>query len=78
MNGVELTTALLEKGITTPLVIMTAHRSAEVALEAIEVGHMTSWSSRCTFHSFRFRSSAHFILVASEKKTRFCGPSLVE
>lgn len=38
MSGVELTTALLEKGITTPLVIMTAHRSAEVALEAIEAG----------------------------------------
>lgn len=38
MSGVELTTALLEKGITTPIVIMTAHRSAEVALEAIEAG----------------------------------------
>jgi DNA-binding NtrC family response regulator len=38
MSGVELTTALLEKGITTPLIIMTAHRSAEVALEAIEAG----------------------------------------
>ena len=38
MSGVELTTALLERGITTPLVIMTAHRSAEVALEAIEAG----------------------------------------
>lgn len=38
MSGVELTVALLEKGITTPIVIMTAHRSAEVALEAIEAG----------------------------------------
>ena len=38
MSGVELTTALLEKGITVPLIIMTAHRSAEVALEAIEAG----------------------------------------
>ncbi|MGE3759367.1 MAG: sigma-54-dependent transcriptional regulator, partial [Pseudobdellovibrionaceae bacterium] len=38
MSGVELTTALLERGITTPIVIMTAHRSAEVALEAIEAG----------------------------------------
>ncbi|MBX3023027.1 MAG: sigma-54-dependent Fis family transcriptional regulator [Bdellovibrionales bacterium] len=38
MSGVELTVALLEKGITTPLIIMTAHRSAEVALEAIEAG----------------------------------------
>lgn len=38
MSGVELTLALLEKGITTPLIIMTAHRSAEVALEAIEAG----------------------------------------
>nr|HMN67576.1 response regulator [Bdellovibrionales bacterium] len=38
MSGVELTLALLEKGITTPIIIMTAHRSAEIALEAIEAG----------------------------------------
>ena len=38
MSGVQLTTALLERGITVPLIIMTAHRSAEVALEAIEAG----------------------------------------
>ena len=38
MSGVELTTALLERGITTPIIIMTAHRSAEVALQAIEAG----------------------------------------
>ena len=38
MSGVELTTALLERGITVPLIIMTAHRSAEVALQAIEAG----------------------------------------
>ena len=38
MSGVELTTALQAKGILTPLIIMTAHRSAEVALEAIEAG----------------------------------------
>ena len=38
MSGVELTGALQEKGITTPIIIMTAHRSAEVALEAIEAG----------------------------------------
>src|SRR5438094_417271 len=38
MSGVELTMALQEKGITTPIIIMTAHRSAEVALEAIEAG----------------------------------------
>src|ERR1044072_3326928 len=38
MSGVKLTTALLEKGITAPIVIMTAHRSAEIALEAIEAG----------------------------------------
>ena len=38
MSGVELTTALLEKGIRTPIIIMTAHRSAEVALRAIDAG----------------------------------------
>jgi DNA-binding NtrC family response regulator len=38
MSGVELTVELLEKGITTPIIIMTAHRSAEVALQAIEAG----------------------------------------
>ena len=38
MSGVELTTALAEAGITTPLIIMTAHRSAEIALQAIEAG----------------------------------------
>ncbi len=38
MSGVELTQALLEKNITTPIIIMTAHRSAEIALEAIEAG----------------------------------------
>lgn len=38
MSGVELTLALQEKGVTTPIIIMTAHRSAEVALEAIEAG----------------------------------------
>lgn len=38
MSGVELTIELLEKGITIPIIIMTAHRSAEVALEAIEAG----------------------------------------
>ena len=38
MSGVELTLALIEKGITIPIIIMTAHRSAEVALEAIDAG----------------------------------------
>lgn len=38
MSGVELTTALLEAGIAIPIIIMTAHRSAEVALEAIDAG----------------------------------------
>lgn len=38
MSGVELTLALINAGITTPIVIMTAHRSAEIALEAIEAG----------------------------------------
>jgi DNA-binding NtrC family response regulator len=38
MSGVDLTIALLEKGINTPIIIMTAHRSAEIALEAIEAG----------------------------------------
>lgn len=38
MSGVDLTKVLIEKGIMTPLVIMTAHRSVEVALEAIEAG----------------------------------------
>lgn len=38
MSGVELTKALLERNITTPIIIMTAHRSAEIALEAIEAG----------------------------------------
>ena len=38
MSGVDLTKAVQEKGIVTPIIIMTAHRSAEVALEAIEAG----------------------------------------
>lgn len=38
MSGVELTTALQEKGITIPIIIMTAHRGVEVALKAIEAG----------------------------------------
>jgi len=38
MSGVDLTIALQEKGITIPLIIMTAHRSVEVALKAIEAG----------------------------------------
>lgn len=38
MSGVDLTVALQEKGITIPLIIMTAHRSVEVALKAIEAG----------------------------------------
>ncbi len=38
MSGVELTVALQEKGITIPIIIMTAHRSVEVALKAIEAG----------------------------------------
>lgn len=38
MNGMELTKALIERGINTPLIIMTAHRSIEVALQAIEAG----------------------------------------
>ncbi|MGZ3724063.1 MAG: sigma-54-dependent transcriptional regulator, partial [Bdellovibrionales bacterium] len=38
MSGVELTKALQESGIAIPIIIMTAHRSAEVALEAIEAG----------------------------------------
>jgi len=38
MSGVELTKALAEAGISIPIIIMTAHRSAEVALEAIEAG----------------------------------------
>lgn len=38
MSGVELTIKLNEAGISTPLIIMTAHRSAEIALEAIEAG----------------------------------------
>src|SRR5271165_1597270 len=38
MSGMELTLALIEKGVTTPIIMMTAHRSAEVALEAINAG----------------------------------------
>lgn len=38
MSGVELTTALQEKGISIPIIIMTAHRGVEVALKAIEAG----------------------------------------
>lgn len=38
MSGVELTLALIEKGVTTPIIIMTAYRSAETALEAIDAG----------------------------------------
>jgi DNA-binding NtrC family response regulator len=38
MSGVELTKALAEAGIGIPIIIMTAHRSAEIALEAIEAG----------------------------------------
>lgn len=38
MSGVELTKALAEAGIAIPIIIMTAHRSAEIALEAIEAG----------------------------------------
>lgn len=38
MSGVDLTVALQEKGITIPIIIMTAHRSVEVALKAIEAG----------------------------------------
>lgn len=38
MSGVELTTALQAVGVTVPLIIMTAHRSVEVALKAIEAG----------------------------------------
>ena len=36
MSGMELTQALLEKGITTPIIIMTAHRSAEIALKRLK------------------------------------------
>lgn len=38
MSGDELTVALLEKGLTIPIIIMTAHRSVETALKAIETG----------------------------------------
>jgi DNA-binding NtrC family response regulator len=38
MSGVDLTVALQEKGVTIPIIIMTAHRSVEVALKAIEAG----------------------------------------
>jgi DNA-binding NtrC family response regulator len=38
MSGDELTLALLEKGLTVPIIIMTAHRSVETALKAIETG----------------------------------------
>jgi two-component system response regulator HydG len=38
MSGVDLTKALQEAGIAIPIIIMTAHRSAEIALEAIEAG----------------------------------------
>ncbi|MGE3974719.1 MAG: sigma-54-dependent transcriptional regulator [Bdellovibrionales bacterium] len=38
MSGLELTTTLKEEGITAPIILMTSHRTSEMAIEAIKAG----------------------------------------
>ncbi|MGE0633167.1 MAG: sigma-54-dependent transcriptional regulator [Pseudobdellovibrionaceae bacterium] len=38
MSGIELTQALKAQGVSAPIILMTAHQSAELAIEAVQAG----------------------------------------